>query len=113
MVLAKWIVAHGTEYYCLGRWELTVDGVDYSDAIPVEKRTSPMDTLLKTCEYKTSGHFIHKYEGKEYMEWCGDNQWVYNIPVDPIEVYNAFALYDWKCGGACATCVRKEKENSG
>lgn len=108
MILAKWNVANGTDYHCVGYWSLIIDGSDYTKYIPIEKRTSPMGTLIDHCEFK-EGHYLHYFSGQSFDQWWTENPWIDQIPADPYELYNAFRLYDWACG-SCATCVKNKKE---
>lgn len=107
MILARWNVAKGSNYHCIGYWSLTINEIDYSDYIPIEKRTGPMGTLIDHCERKAN-HYIHHYSGKTFNEWYPDNHWVDKLPVAPLRVYNAIREYDWACG-ACAYCVKIQK----
>lgn len=111
MVRAKWHVAVGTQYHCVGYWELTIDNSDYSKYIPVEKRTQPMGTLIDRCEY-IDGHYVHYFSGADFIDWWAENPWIDKIPAPNVDIYNAFRLFDWACG-ACPVCVKKEKEKNG
>lgn len=109
MIFAKWNVAKGSDYHCIGYWSIFCNETDYSDCIPIEKRTGPMGTLIDCCEYNHDNHYIHYFAGASFIEWYPNNRWVDAIPVPPQDIYNCIREYDWMCG-ACATCVRKEKE---
>lgn len=110
MIIAKWNVANATEYHCIGHWTLTIDGFDYSNYIPVEKRTQPMGTLIDHCDYK-DGHYIHYFSGQRFGQWWAANTWIDKIPAPAKDIYNAFRLFDWACG-SCATCVKNYKEKN-
>ena len=105
MVVAKWTGSYPC--LCSGRWELTIDGVNFTDVIPPELRTKPMNTF---GEYQ-SWHFenwIEVFEsyvdGLPFECWIKENEWVNNLPCNPFEVYLAFNENDWR-HGSCGGCI--------
>ena len=94
---------------CMGEWKLTVDGKDYSKAIPKSLRTKSMETF---GQYKT-WHFRGGWE----VEWeyytdglyedeliCENKGWLEDIPADPRELYNAFQAADFRMN-SCGGCI--------
>lgn len=107
MVIAEW--KHpATEAHCLGYWSLFVDGVDYSNSIPLEKRISHMNTLGIYCSWN-NGHYEHYSDGLDMLDWWSENPWIDEIPASPFDIFKAFSLNDWR-PGACDQCKRKELE---
>lgn len=104
MVITEWKHPN-SEAHCLGFWSLYVNGQDYSEHIPLENRINPMGTLGTYCKY-VNGHYEHYIDGKDFLDWWCQNSWIDTIPADPLEVYKAFQLNDWR-PGACDKCRRK------
>lgn len=99
-----------TEAHCLGYWSLYIDGVDYSNQIPLEKRINHMNTLGTYCKY-ANDHYEHYTDGLDFLAWWANNLWIESLPADRQEVYQAFQLNDWR-PGACDNCKRKCKKNA-
>lgn len=106
MIIAKWNY-HNTDYPCLGYWSIICGDTDYSNKIPIERRTEPMGTLNNYCFYK-GNHYTYKVMGDDFPIWITKNPWVKEIPVGSISLYNAIRENDWVCGGSCYSCVKKE-----
>lgn len=92
---------------CEGEWRLFIDGVEYSDSIPEERRYDPMYTFCTRLHWFFSDDYDEEWEtvtnGKPEKEWIKENaSWLGNIPADPVEIYNAFQKSDFRlhsCGG--------------
>ena len=70
MVVAEWT----GEYPCLccGEWRLTIGGVDWSNAIPIDKRYSHMNTAgtYQEWHFEDWQEVFEDYEdGLEFDEW--------------------------------------------
>lgn len=108
MVITEW-KHYNTQAHCLGYWTLYIDGFDYSEAIPIEQRTEPMNTCGDHCCW-SQGHYKHYVDGMDCLEWWKNNPWINNLPASPYDIYKAFQLNDWRHGD-CDNCKRKEEYN--
>lgn len=93
-------------HLCSGEWKLIINGVDYTSAIPEEKRTQPMDTLGEYQRWHFDKDWSEDWEyyedGLGFADWIKENPWVMNLPAKANRVYRAFMESDWRyesCGG--------------
>lgn len=103
-VEARWTGAYPN--LCSGTWEITVNGEDYSYAIPDDKRRDSMDTFGEYSYWRFDDNWEVQWKfyesGKEFAEWILENQWVNQIPAPPEKIYAAIQGQDWRhaqCGG--------------
>lgn len=104
MIEAIW--TGGYPNLCSGEWKLIINGVDYTSAIPEEKRTQPMDTLGEYQRWSFDEDWSEDWEyyedGLGFADWVKENPWVMNLPAKANRVYRAFMESDWRyesCGG--------------
>lgn len=103
MVTANWSGRYPN--LCRGSWDLVVDGINYTWAIPEELREKPMNTRGTYERW----HFVNWQEewdsyadGLDYADWCAANPWIRSIPAPATLIYSAFQRSDWRydsCGG--------------
>lgn len=107
-IAAEWSGAYPA--LCRGSWTLTVNGDDYTWAIPKSIRKAPMNTkgLFDFPALTDAGDLCweSRESGLDESEWINENLWwLLNIS-EEIEtqrkVYRAFHEEDWRhesCGG--------------
>lgn len=105
MVVAEWT----GEYPCLccGEWRLTIGGVDWSNAIPIDKRYSHMNTAgtYQEWHFEDWQEVFEDYEdGLEFDEWIAENPWVAELPAAPQDVFYAIQAQDFR-PGECGGCI--------
>lgn len=105
MVVAEWT----GEYPCLccGEWRLTIGGVDWSNAIPIDKRYSHMNTVgtYQEWHFEDWQEVFEDYEdGLEFDEWIAENPWVAELPAAPQDVFYAIQAQDFR-PGECGGCI--------
>lgn len=83
-----------------GKWRLIINGIDYTSAIPEEKRSEPMNTLGKFEKRCIGWNYEPEWclcdDGLDFADWIKENQWVLNLPAKPDEIYQAFNKRDWR-----------------
>ena len=106
MVVVEWT----GEYPCLcsGEWRLTIGGVDWSNAIPADKRFSHMSTAGTYQEWWFDDDMCEQFgdyeDGLEFDDWVLENPWIHNLPASPFDLYLAFQSCDWR-PGECGGCI--------
>ena len=106
-VTAKWSGSYPC--LCYGEWALEINGKDYTDFIPKEKRTSSMNTFGVYESWHFTDDWDEEWEDYEdglyFKEWIKENEWVNEITKDEeeqLEIYYAFSENDFRqdsCGG--------------
>ena len=105
MVVAEWTGKYPC--LCYGEWRLTIDGVDWSNAIPTDKRSSHMNTAGTYQEwwFEDWNETFGSYEdGLEFEEWIVENEWVMSLPAAPQDVFCAIQTQDFR-PGECGGCI--------
>lgn len=105
MVIAEWTGSYPC--LCSGEWRLTIGGVDWSNAIPIEKRYGEMGTygVYRSWHFEDWEEIFEDYEdGLEFDEWIAENPWVAELPAAPQDVYYAIQAQDWR-HGECGGCI--------
>ena len=105
MVIAEWTGSYPC--LCSGEWRLTIDGVDWSNAIPIEKRYSHMNTAgtYQSWHFENWIEVFEDYEdGLEFDEWVVENPWVAELPAAPQDVFYAIQVQDFR-PGECGGCI--------
>ena len=105
MVIAEWT----GRYPCLchGEWRLTIDGVDWSHAIPDNKRSSHMNTsgTYQKWWFEDWNETFGNYEdGLNFEKWIAENEWVMSLPAAPQDVFYAIQDQDFR-PGECGGCI--------
>ena len=106
MVVAEWT----GEYPCLcsGEWRLTIGGVDWSNAIPADKRFSHMNTAGTYQEWWFDDDMCEQFgdyeDGLDFEEWIAENEWVMSLPAAPQDVFQAIQAQDFS-PGECGGCI--------
>lgn len=106
MVVVEWT----GEYPCLcsGEWRLTIGGVDWSNAIPIDKRYSHMNTAGTYQEWWFDDDMCEQFgdyeDGLEFEEWIVENPWVVELPAAPQDVFYAIQAQDFR-PGECGGCI--------
>lgn len=105
MVVAEWTGSYPNK--CSGVWKLFINGVDYSNAIPVEKRYDDMNTYgtYQSWHFENWSEVFDSYTaGLQCEEWIAENPWVAELPCSPIDVFYAIQAQDWR-HGECGGCI--------
>lgn len=93
---------------CHGEWQLLIDGVDYTSAIPKEKRNSSMNILNTYQQWGLNEDLNIDWEwysnGLGFENWIEENPWVRKLPASAEEIYQAFKEKDWR-HGSCGGCI--------
>ncbi len=93
---------------CSGEWVILKNGVNVSDAIPEERRSSPMDTFgtYGTWYFDNWEERWEDYEdGLHREDWIAANPWINTIcdtEDEKNQLYWKIAKCDWRhnsCGG--------------
>ena len=90
---------------CSGEWRITINGIDWSNAIPVDKRYAPMDTAgtYQEWHFEDWEEVFEDYEdGLEFDEWIAENEWALALPCAPQDLFYEIQAQDWRhnsCGG--------------
>lgn len=105
MVVAEWTGSYPC--LCSGEWRLTIGGVDWSNAIPIDKRYSHMNTagIYRAWHFENWLEVFDSYEsGLEFDEWIAENSWVAELPAAPQDVFYAIQAQDFR-PGECGGCI--------
>jgi len=97
---------------CFGDWVIEVDGVDFSDCIPDDKKQQPMGTYRKYEEWHFTDDWDEVwdcyYDGLRYEDWILKNHyWVDKIVTsgeDQEQLFEAIRAEDWR-HGSCGGCI--------
>jgi hypothetical protein len=94
---------------CSGDWILIINGKDFSNFIPEDKREAHMNTHGTYDEWCFDDDWCETWEsyedGLEFDEWIKENEWVCDITKNIEEqkaIYEAIQAEDWRhssCGG--------------
>lgn len=95
---------------CHGEWIIIINGIDYSDCIPTDKRESDMNTYGEYEEWQfVDGieEFSSYINGLRFDEWIKENDWVNKITLNKDEqrnIFEAIQAEDWR-PGSCGGCI--------
>lgn len=105
MVVAEWTGSYPC--LCSGEWRLTIGGVDWSNAIPIDKRYSHMNTagIYQSWHFEDWAEVFDDYEdGLEFDEWIAENPWAAELPAAPQDIFYAIQAQDFR-PGECGGCI--------
>lgn len=105
MVVVEWTGSYPN--LCHGEWRLTIGGVDWTNAIPVEKRYTHMNTAgtYSSWHFEDWQEVFEDYEdGLGFDDWVLENPWIHDIPANPFDLYLSFQAHDWR-HGECGGCI--------
>jgi len=97
---------------CLGEWVIEIDGVNCSDKIPEDLRTSDMGTEGRYDSWCfRNGYDVKwrsRWEGLDSEDWIDANKyWLKELPIDKSEYPQVFELInkqDFR-SGSCGGCI--------
>ena len=92
---------------CDGEWKLYINEIDYTNSIPIDKQSEPMNTYGTYEEWHFEDWlevFEDYVDGLSFEDWIKENSWVLDLPASPQDVYEAFQACDWRYG-SCGGCI--------